>query len=223
MSFVSQVAVIVWKDLVAELRTKEIFSAVFVFALLVIVVFNFAFELRGLEFAAVTPGMLWVAFTFAGVLGLNRSFVLEKDRGGLEGLMLCPVDRSAIYLGKAISSFIFMSLVEAVTIPIFVILFNLPTFDPALVLVIVLGTVGFIAVGTLLAAMSVNTRTREVLLPILLFPILVPVIIASVRATGKIIDGKTLADIADWISLLIAFDLIFLVIALLTFEFVIEE
>lgn len=214
---------IVAKDVVAELRTKEIFTAMFVFALLVIVIFNFAFELHRLEMELIAPGVLWVAFTFAGVLGLNRSFVLEKDRGCLEGLMLCPVDRSAIYVGKLLGNLIFMGVMEAIALPIFGVFSNLSVFRLALVPVIFLGTVGFAAVGTLFSAMAVNTRTREVMLPVLLFPILVPVIIAAVKATQQVLAGGYLLDVANWLNLLIAFDVIFLVVAFLTFEFVVEE
>ncbi len=214
---------IVAKDVVAELRTKEIFTAMFVFALLVIVIFNFAFELHRVEMELIAPGVLWVAFTFAGVLGLNRSFVLEKDRGCLEGLMLCPVDRSAIYVGKLVGNLIFMGVMEVIALPIFGVLSNLSVFRLALIPVIVLGTVGFAAVGTLFSAMAVNTRTREVMLPVLLFPILVPVIIAAVKATQQVLAGSSLMGIANWLNLLIAFDVIFLVAAFLTFEFVVEE
>ncbi|MFQ5875885.1 MAG: heme exporter protein CcmB, partial [Dehalococcoidia bacterium] len=153
--FTKKVIAIVWKDIVAELRTKEIFSAMFIFALLVIVIFNFAFELKGIDMVTIAPGVLWVAFIFAGVLGLNRTFIMEKDRGCMEGLMLCPVDRSAIYLGKMVGSVIFMLAVEAVALPIFAVLFNVLIAPLRLLPVILLGTVGFAAVGTLLSAMAV--------------------------------------------------------------------
>lgn len=221
--FVRKVMAIVWKDLVAELRTKEIFTSMFIFALLVVIIFNFAFELRRVEIDAIGPGILWVAFTFAGVLGLNRAFVLEKDRGCLEGLMLCPVDRSAIYVGKLVGNLIFMTVMEAIALPIFAILSNMPILQPGLIPIIFLGTLGFAAVGTLFSAMAVNTRTREVMLPVLLFPIVVPVIIAAVKATGQVLGGKPLSAVAGWLNMLITFDVIFLVVAFLTFEFVVEE
>ena len=223
MKFLSKVLAIVWKDIVAELRTREMFSSMFVFALLVILIFNFAFELRVEDINQVAPGVLWVAFTFAGMLGLNRSFILEKDRGCMEGLLLSPVDRSAIYFGKLLGNVIFMSVVEAIITPIFIALFNLPLFHPSLLLIIVLGTVGFASVGTLFSAIAVNTRAREVMLPILLFPVVVPAMIAAVKATGAILDGQPLSEWRRWLQLLAAFDLIFLAVSFMTFDYVVEE
>lgn len=223
-SYLNKVGAIVWKDVVAELRTKEAFTAMLVFAVLVVLIFNFAFDLRPPEERLQNaPGLLWVAFTFAGVLGLNRTFALEKDRGSLEGLMLAPVDRSAIYVGKVISTFLFMTLVEVVTLPIFSILNNVSVLLPSLIPVIILGTFGFVIVGTLLAAMTVNTRSREVMLPILLFPMLVPIIISAVRATGAVLQGKSLSTVSDWMVMLVSFDVIFFVVCFLVFEYVVEE
>ncbi|MFQ6001115.1 MAG: heme exporter protein CcmB [Anaerolineae bacterium] len=222
MGFLAKVGTILWKDLRAELRTKDILTSMFVFAFLVIVIFNFAFELQRLEPEAIAPGVLWVAFTFAGVLGLNRSFVLEKDKGCLEGLMLCPVDRGAIYLAKMMGNIIFILLMEAIALPLFLALSNLP-LPWELLPILLLGTVGFAGVGTLFAAISVNTRTREVMLPLLLFPVIVPVIIAAVKATGVVFAGGSLREASGWLNLLISFDAIFLVVAFITFEYVLEE
>ncbi len=221
--YLAKVAAIVWKDVTAELRTKEIFTSMLVFAFLVVLIFNFAFELRQVDMDLVGPGILWVAFTFAGILGLNRSFVLEKDRGSLEGLMLAPVDRSAIYLGKLLGNLLFMLVMEAFALPLFAVLNNQPLLLPGLVPVIFLGTLGFVAVGTLFAAMAVNTRTREVMLPILLLPMMVPVVIAAVKATEVVMAGEPLSAAGDWLSLLVAFDVIFLAVCWLVFEYVVEE
>jgi heme exporter protein B len=223
IGFLRKVLAIVHKDIIAELRTKEMFSSMFVFALLVIVIFNFAFELRVANVKQVAPGVLWVAFTFAGMLGLNRSFILEKDKGCLEGLLLAPVDRSAIYFGKMLGNLIFMSVVEAIVLPIFWVLFNPPLFSPALVLVIVLGTLGFAGVGTLFSAIAVHTRAREVMLPILLFPIVVPLMIAAVKITGGLLDGQLLSEMRNWLNLLVGFDIIFLTVSYMTFDYVVEE
>jgi heme exporter protein B len=225
MSYLRKVWAIVWKDIVAEVRTKEMFSTMFVFAVLVIVVFNFAFDLRvsGERVRQVAPGALWVAFTFAGVLGLNRAFILEKDRGCLEGLLLAPVDHSAIYFGKMVSSVLFMLVVEALMLPVFTAFFGVNLFDLRLVLVIVLGTVGFAAVGTILSAMTAQTRAREVLLPILLLPVAAPVLIAAVKATAGILDGLTLSEVSRWLQLLLAFDIIFPAVAFMTFDYVVKE
>jgi len=223
MRFLRKVLAIVQKDVAVELRTKEILSSMFIFALLVIVIFSFAFELRVEDVRQVTPGVLWVTFIFAGTLGLNRSFALEKDRGCLEGLLLCPVDRSAIYFGKVLGNVIFMLILEAIILPIFSVLFNVSLFQPALILIIVLGTLGYAGVGTLLSAMAAHTRAREVMLPILLFPIVVPAMIAAVKATGGIVDGQQLSEIAHWVRLLVVFDVIFLAISFMTFDYVVEE
>jgi heme exporter protein B len=225
MSYLRKVWAIVWKDIVAEFRTKEMFSTMFVFAVLVIVVFNFAFDLRvsGERVRQVAPGALWVAFAFAGVLGLNRAFILEKDRGCLEGLLLAPVDHSAIYFGKMISSVLFMLVVEALMLPVFTAFFGVNLFDLRLVLVIVLGTVGFASVGTILSAMTAQTRAREVLLPILLLPVAAPVLIAAVKATAGILDGLALSEVARWLQLLLAFDIIFPAVAFMTFDYIVKE
>ncbi len=223
IGFLRKILAIVHKDIIAELRTKEMLSSMFVFALLVIVIFNFAFELRVANVKQIAPGVLWVAFTFAGMLGLNRSFILEKDKGCLEGLLLAPVDRSAIYFGKMLGNLIFMSLVEAIVLPIFWALFNPPLFSPALILVIVLGTVGFAGVGTLFSAIAVHTRAREVMLPILLFPIVVPLMIAAVKITGGLLDGRLLWEMRNWLNLLVGFDVIFLTVSYMTFDYVVEE
>ena len=225
MSYLRKVFAIVWKDIVAEFRTKEMFSTMFVFAVLVIVVFNFAFDLRvsGERVRQFAPGALWVAFTFAGVLGLNRAFILEKDRGCLEGLLLAPVDHTAIYFGKMISSVLFMLVVEALMLPVFTAFFGVNLFDLGLVLVIVLGTVGFASVGTILSAMTAQTRAREVLLPILLLPVAAPVLIAAVKATSGILDGLALSEVSRWLQLLLAFDIIFPAVAFMTFDYVVKE
>jgi heme exporter protein B len=225
MNYLRKVLAIVWKDIVAELRTKEMFSAMFVFAVLVIVVFNFAFDLRvsGERVRQVAPGALWVAFAFAGVLGLNRAFVMEKDRGCLDGLLLAPVDHSAIYFGKMLSTLLFMLVVEALMLPVFTAFFGVNLFDVRLVLIVLLGTVGFAGVGTLLSAMTAQTRAREVLLPILLLPVVAPVLIAAVKATAGVLDGLALSDIALWLQLLAAFDIIFPAVAFMSFDYVVKE
>jgi heme exporter protein B len=225
MSYLRKVSAIIWKDIVAELRTKEMFSAMFVFAVLVIVVFNFAFDLRvtGERVRQVAPGALWVAFAFSGILGLNRAFASEREGGCLEGLLLAPVDHTAIYFGKMSSTILFMLVVEAFMLPVFTAFFGVSLFDLRLILIIILGTVGFAAVGTVLSAMTAQTRVREVLLPILLLPVAAPVLIAAVKATGGIMDGLPLADIAIWLQLLVAFDVIFPAVAFMTFDFIVRE
>jgi heme exporter protein B len=214
---------IVWKDVVAEWRTREVLSAMFAFAVLVILIFNLAFDLRVGNVREVVPGALWVAITFAGMLGLNRSFVLERDRGSLDGLLLGPMDRSVIYLAKWLSNWLFMSVVEAVTLPLASALFNLNLIRADLLLITALGTGGYAGVGTLFSAMTANTRTREVLLPVLLFPVAVPLLLAAIKATGGLLDGGTLAGVSHWLQILIGFDLIFVILAYVLFDYVVEE
>jgi heme exporter protein B len=220
-SYLDQLLALYWKDLLAESRSREVVSSSLLFALMVLVLLNFAFDLRVERAAAAGPGVLWVAFTFAGVLTLGRAFAREHDRGTLEGLLLAPIDPSTLYLAKVLASATFMALVEAVSLPAFVALFNVSLDWGLTLLVVLLGTIGFAGVGTLLAAMAANARAREALLPLLLFPLVVPVLIATVKATGQAIGGTT-DDGHPWIGLLVAFDAIFLAVPLLIFNYVVE-
>lgn len=223
MKFWQAVAAIVAKDVTTELRTKETLSAMLIFALMVLMVFSFAFELRVDNVRQIAPGVLWVAFSFAGVLGLNRSFIAERDNACIEGLILAPIDRGALYLGKLLGNVLFMLLNEVLILPLFAVLFDVPVLNPLLWIVVFLGTVGFASVGTLLAAMAVSTRAREIMLPILLFPMAVPVIIAATKSMGVLLDGGGWNALSIWLRLLLAFDLIFSVLAFLGFEYVFEE
>ena len=222
-SFWGPVLTLLWKDVLLELRTKDIVVSVLVFALLTIVIFNFAIEPTPRMVVLVAPGILWVAFTFAGVLGLTRSFALEKERGNLQGLMLAPVGRDAIFFGKMLGNFLFMLVVEAITFPIFAALFNLSLVMPGLIPVALLATLGFATVGTVFSAMAVNTRSREVMLPLLFLPVVLPVIVAAVEATGVVIRGDGGSDLTRWIPFLAVFDAVFLVVCPVAFNLVIEE
>jgi len=222
-NFVRATLAIVQKDLAAEWRSRELFSSMLVFSLLVILIFNFALELDAQARTNVTSGVLWVTFAFAGTLGLNRSMAVEKDRGCLDGLLLAPVDRSVIYFGKAISNLIFMLVVEAIVLPVYSLLYNTNLFQPGLLLVILLGSIGYVAVGTLLSAMAVQTRTRDVLLPILLFPLAIPVLIAAVKASGGFLQGVEFSEIQTWINLLLVYDVIFIAISYMFFDYIVEE
>ena len=222
-SFLRAILAIIWKDLRAEFRSFELVSSMLVFSLLVILIFNFALELDIKTRQTVTAGVLWTTFAFSGTLGLNRSMSIEKDRGCMDGLLLAPVDRSAIYFGKFISNLVFMLLVEAFVLPIYSLLYNTNLFQPGLLLVILLGSIGYTAVGTLLAAMSVQTRTRDVLLPILLFPVAFSVLLAAVKASGGFLSNSELTDILLPINLLIAYDVIFIAVAFMVFDIVVEE
>lgn len=221
--FLRALGAVVWKDLAAELRSRELLTSMLVFSLLVILIFNFALELDAKTRANVTSGVLWVTFAFAGTLGLNRSMAIEKDRGCLDGLLLAPVDRSAIYFGKAVGNLVFMLIVEAIVLPVYSILYNTNLLQPGLILVILLGSIGFVAVGTLLSTMAVQTRTRDVLLPILLFPVLIPVMIAAVKASSGFLQGIEMAEILPWLNLLLVYDIIFTAVAFMVFDYVVEE
>lgn len=214
---------IVWKDLAAELRSREMMSAMLVFALLVVIIFNFALELDVRTRENATAGVLWVTFAFAGTLGLNRSIAMEKDRGCLDGLLLAPIDRSALYFGKVMSNLLFMLAVEAVIFPLYSVLYNVNLFVPGLLLVVFLGSWGYVAVGTLLAAMTVQTRTRDVLLPILLFPVVLPVLVPALKASDAYLQGLEMPAIMPWLNLLIVYDVIFTALAFMGFDYIVEE
>ena len=222
MNTIRSALTIVWKDMIAEWRTKEMFSSMFVFILLVIVIFKFSFDLRISNAALLVPGILWAALTFAGTLQLGRAASLEVEDAHVDGLLLAPVPRSAIYVGKALGNLFFMSITELIMLPIFSALFNLNLFQPLILLAIFLGTVGFASVGTLLSTMAAHSRAREVMLPVLLFPIVLPVVIAAVKLTAGVIDGAAWQELVTWVRFLIAFDIVFLVVSLMTFRFVVE-
>ena len=221
--FLRPIGVLLWKDILLELRSRDLVISLLVFGLVVVVVFNFALNATPQLVTAVTPGILWVAFAFAGVLAMNRAFVREQEEGGLDGLLLSPISRDSIFLGKAAASFIFMLLVEAVLLPIFAGLLNFSPASFTLLLTIVLATFGFALVGTLFSAISVQTRSREILLPVLFFPVILPVLVGAVEATKQALGGETVVGLGHWLPLLGAFDALFLVICPWLFSIVVEE
>jgi heme exporter protein B len=214
-----------WKDVTVELRARERVNAMLFFAALVLFIFNFALGPDLGRLREVAPGLLWLAFLFTGMLGLGRSFQAERENECFEELLLTPGDRESIYLGKLLGNIVFMLMAEAVILPLFGILYNMDIWShlPGLALVALLGTVGFSTIGTLLAAMTAHLRAREVMLPLLLFPLTVPVILGSVRATDALLGGAGLGEVTHWLKLLIGFDVVFLVACPLAFEFVLEE
>ncbi len=222
-SFFKAMAAIIRKDLAAEYHSRELIPTMLAFSLIVIIIFNFSLELDVRVRQSVTAGVLWTTFAFAGTLGLNRSMAIEKDRECMDGLLLAPVDRSAIYFGKAVSNLLFMLMVEAIILPIYSLMYNVNLFQGGLLGVILLGSIGYTAVGTLLSAMSIQTRTRDVLLPILLLPIVLPVLLASVKASSGLLNGATLPEILSPLNLLIAYDVIFIAVSFMVFDFVVEE
>lgn len=219
--FWNQIAAILWKDLRCELRSRQIWLGMGLFALLTLVVFNFAFDLRVDNQTAVAPGALWIAFVFASMLGLGRTLSSEQEKGSMDRLLLCPVDRKAVYLAKLLGNILFIGAVEVVAVPVFAALYNLPVLEPPIVPVVLFGTVGIAAVGTLFAAIAAYTRAREVLLPLLVFPLIVPIVIGAVKATQALVSP--VSGDAPWLGLIIAFDVIFLSVSAITFQYVVEE
>ena len=213
------------KDLAIELRTKDSLNTMLFFGVVVLVVFHFALRSGDLDPRAAAPGVLWVAFAFAGTLGLNRMFAAEKENGCLEGLMMMPADRGVLYLGKMLAGTVFMLAAEAVIFVASLVFFNLTVWGelPWLGLVFLLGTLGFTAVGTLLAAIAVNTRMREVLLPVILFPVILPVLIHAVEATALILGGAGPGALKLPVAVLSVFTIVFGTIAFLLFEHVLED
>jgi heme exporter protein B len=223
MNFLRNVFAIVAKDIAAELHTKEMISAMLVFAVLALLIFSFALDLRGAVAEAAAPGVLWATIAFAGTLGLSRSMAREQQSGCIDGLLLAPMDRSAIFFGKALGNLAFMAVVEIVLLPLFSAFFDVMLLRGGVLVVLALGTIGYAAVGTLLAAIAVNTRAREVMLPILLLPLAVPVLIAAVQATGGLIEGASLTEMGGWVRILVVYDLVIVAASLLTFEYVVGE
>ncbi len=229
MTFFRKAWTIARKDLLAELRSREMLSTMGAFAVLIILLFAFAFDLRtgssgsAARASTVTPGALWAVIVFSGMLGLGRSLTSEIDRGSFDALLLTPVDRSAIFLGKAAGIIIFLFVIEAVILPLFVIFFNQPFLQPMIIFIVALGTIGYAGIGTLLATMAANTRLREVLLPVLLLPIAIPALLAAVKCTSGALDGREFAEWSNWFGLLVAFDLLMLGAAFLVYDFVVED
>jgi heme exporter protein B len=214
--------VVLWKDLRIELRTKDAVGAALVFSILVLVIFNFALDVNTPEMRRLASGFFWVAFAFAGTLALNRSFALEKESGAGRALALAPVDPAGIYLGKALANAVFLIATQAIALPLFVIFFDVTiTRAWALASSFILGAIAFASSGTLFAAITSNTRMRDVLLPILFLPLCVPALIAAVETTSYALGNTD--DASFWWTLLVVYDVVFATASLLVFEFVLEE
>ncbi len=221
--FFEPILALIWKDLLLEIRAKNIVFSLLVFSLLSIVIFNFAIDPSPQLVVLVAPGILWISFVFGGMLGMARSFALEADGGNLRNILIAPVGRDSIFIGKMAGSFLFMLLVEICIFPVFAIFFNLSPFAPYLIPVFLLATLGISTVGTLFSAMSAKTRTREVMFPLLFLPVSAPIVIAAVEATSLILEGGVLDDISGWLPMLVAFDAIFIVVCSAVFHIVVEE
>ena len=214
---------IIWKDWKIELRKKSLLSSMLIFSLMIVLIFTFALDLDKSARENVAIGILWVTFVFAATLGLNQTIALENENSTLDGILLSPIDQTSILVGKFISTFIFVTIIEAFVMPIYYILFEIPWFSPKLIVVILLGTFGYTLVGTLLATIAMRTQYREIILPILLFPVATPIIISAVQCSNKILSGASWNQMSGSFNLLIVYDIIFVGIAIMTFDHLIKE
>ncbi len=224
MSFFRVIRWIAWKDLVSELRSRENLSSMLFFAFIVLMIFSFSFPMDRPEARNLMPGLIWVAFGFTGIIGLGKSFAGELQNDCIENLQISPIPHGAVYLGKLLANLLFISIVELLLFPMFVVFFNLEVLGkiPLILGVFLLGTLGLSAVGTLFSAMTAQVRAREVMFPILLFPLAVPVMIGAVEATRGAMGGDPLALYRHWIDLLVVYDLIFTVVSFWAFEWILE-
>lgn len=224
-SFWAAALAVAAKDVKIEWRTKTAFASAIVFAVLVLAVFYFARDPTAVAALDIAPGALWVTFTFAAMLGLNRAFLLERENRALDGLLLAPIEPSAIFVGKLLGNLAFVGVVEAVSLPLFILFYDLPIWRqlPALIMVIAMATVAFVTVGTLLSSMVVRTRFAELMLPILLLPFLIPPVVGAVQLTSRILSDRPLSDLAGWLKLLGSFDVIFVILCFFLFEATLDE
>ncbi len=222
-AFFSAVFAIVSKDLRAELRSRDVVGVMALFALLSILVFSFALELDRAAREASISGVLWVTLIFASLLGFNRSLALEQDGGNLDAMLLAPISRAAIFLGKLLSNYIFTLIVGAVLLPLMTLLYNINMMDAWLILTTMIGVFGFCSIGTLLATMTAQTRAREALLPIAMLPATLPFLLTAVNATKGILSDAPAAEWRVWLQLIGAISVIYLALCLLLYRFVVEE
>jgi heme exporter protein B len=217
--------VIAAKDIRAELRSRTALLSALVFAALVLVVFNFARDATVLSSSDLAPSVLWVTFALAAIVALNRAFNVERENAALDGLLLAPVSREALFLGKLLANLAFVGTVELVTLPLFTLFFNvsLGRALPAILAVTGLATIGFVAVGTTLSAMAVRTRFAELMLPVLLLPFMVPPLIGAVQVTSRLLAGRPLSEMVGWLRLLALYDIVFVTLCVLTFSAVVDE
>jgi heme exporter protein B len=217
--------VIAAKDVRAELRSKTALLSALVFAALILVIFNFARDPTVLSATDLAPSVLWVTFAFAAMVAMNRAFTVEREHGALDGLLLAPVPRGALFWGKLLANLAFVGAVEAVTLPLFVLFFNVDLGHalPGIIGTAVLATVGFVAVGTIFGAMAVRTRFAELMLPVLLLPFMVPPLVGAVQVTARLLDARPLSEMLGWLRLLALYDIVFLTLSTMAFQAVVDE
>ena len=223
LQYLTTIWQIIRKDIQVEWRGRQGVPVMLVFALLIVFLFNFALQLSPDLQAGLAAGLLWVSLAFASTLGLNRSVSLEKENNALDGLLLAPVDRSAIFFGKALSNFGFTLIVALILLPIFSLFYQQNMLNLRLLVVILLGVGAYTCLGTLLAALSIQTRTRDVLLPVLLYPLALPILIAAVEASRGVLSGMPMKDLQSWYFLLLAGNILFIATGLMFFETILEE
>jgi heme exporter protein B len=213
------------KDIRAELRSRTALLSAVVFAALVLVVFNFARDPTVLPASDLAPSVLWVTFALAAMVALNRAFNIERENGALDGLLLAPVPREALFLGKLLANLAFVGTVELVTLPLFTLFFNVSIVRalPGVLAVTALATIGFVAVGTIFSAMAVRTRFAELMLPVLLLPFMVPPLIGAVQVTSRLLAERPLSEMWGWLRLLALYDIVFVTLCMLTFSAVVDE
>jgi heme exporter protein B len=213
------------KDIRLELRSRTALLSAIVFSALVLVVFNFARDPTALAAVDLAPSVLWVTFAFGAVIALNRAFYVERENAALDGILLAPVPRSALYVGKLLANLAFVTVVEAVALPLFVLFFNVGLGHalPGILAVTALATLGFVAVGTIFSAMVVRTRFAELMLPVLLLPFMVPPLVGAVQVTAKLLAGRPLSEMLGWLRLLTLFDVVFVTLCILVFPAVVDE
>jgi heme exporter protein B len=218
-------ALIARKDLAIEFRTRSAFLSAIVFSLLSIAIFYFAWDATAVSSVDLAPGVLWVIFTFSGILGLHRSFGVEEADRAIDALLLSPVDREAVFLGKALANLAFVLGVQALAIPAVALFYNLPLARvlAPLIGIAVLAAIGLVAVGTLFSSMAANTRLAELLLPVLALPFFVPIVLPAAQSTARLLAGRPVAEAMSWLRILIAFDIVFVVACALAFPFTLED
>jgi len=223
--FLRLAVAIAGKDIRLELRSRTALLSAIVFSALVLVVFNFARDPTALAAVDLAPSVLWVTFAFGAVIALNRAFYVERENAALDGILLAPVPRSALYVGKLLANLAFVGVVEAVALPLFVLFFNVSLGHalPGILGVTALATIGFVAVGTIFSAMVVRTRFAELMLPVLLLPFMVPPLVGAVQVTAKLLAGRPLSEMVGWLRLLALYDIGFVTLCILVFPAVVDE
>lgn len=223
-SFLKVAGAIARKDLTAELRSRELVATMLLFALLSVLIFSFALELDKQVREEAVSGVLWVTVVFSSVLGLNRSMSMEREQGGMDAMLLAPIDRSAIFIGKLAANYLFSLAVGLLLLPLMTVLYNIPVLSGWTLAVLLLGTFGISTTGTLLAAMTAQTRSRgEALLPIVMLPVILPLLLAAVKATTGIVNDAPVNEWISWPQILLVVDMIYLGLCFMSFEFIIEE